>query len=773
MQVSELPIGNEPKALEFGHFPTRFQAVVWRNWEMVPPATLARVLRTDEATILGLAADMGLRVPPMVNPRWLERGYVTIIRANWHLLPYGQLLDLLGWDADRLAYVLREEDYLWIKLGLHKPRVDPAAYRELTASEQDRTRHIRETVERMFPDMQEPDEDERFGFLDGFGENAYASAGFSRRSTTTNSVGVKSVPTHSDLPIRPFDLRFLYSYSAVYGDSLLYPSLDPYPNGMLARLAAMGVNAVWLPVILYQLYPWKFGDFSEGWEKRLESLRELTQRAARFGISVMLYLNEPRYMPMAFFNDHPELLGTREGEIGSMCTSTPEVKELLRDGCAWLFKQAPLLGGVFTITMSENLTNCFSHDSRKQPDWADCSTCTRISECKSDMCLYGAPNYTSCPRCTGRKTAEVIAEVNRLIAEGVHSVTPEAPVIAWDWAWSPEWDHEAVELLPEDVWLMCGSEWGLPTCVGGIAGSVRDYSMSKPGPSPRSLALWEHAQRRGLKTAAKIQVNTTFECSALPYLPVPDLVEEHLDKLEKAGVNGLMLSWTLGGYPGGNMILLRHSVEPLADYDYGAAKDGVRAAWREFAEAFREFPFCAPVAHNAPQNVGPKNLLFAEPTGYNVTMTGFPYDDLPSWRSYYPEDVFEGQFKKMSEGWKRGLDIIAETAPTVDEADLDTFDDLQRIATAAYCHFRSTYLQVAFVRRRGKTDDASRAEIVAILDEETELAVTLHSIARRDSRVGFEATNHYLYTPNELVEKTLNCEAVRSQILTGRAEGWA
>ena len=43
-------------------------------------------------------------------------------------------------------------------------------------------------------------------------------------------------------------------------------------------------------------------------------------------------------------------------------------------------------------------------------------------------------------------------------------------------------------------------------------------------------------QSVGLKTLAKVQVNNSWECSAVPYLPVPDLVEEHLDRLEKAGV---------------------------------------------------------------------------------------------------------------------------------------------------------------------------------------------------------------------------------------------
>ena len=39
----------------------------------------------------------------------------------------------------------------------------------------------------------------------------------------------------------------------------------------------------------------------------------------------------------------------------------------------------------------------------------------------------------------------------------------------------------------------------------------------------------------------------------MPWIPVPDLVERHLKNLRAEGVTGLMLSWTVGGYPGGNL----------------------------------------------------------------------------------------------------------------------------------------------------------------------------------------------------------------------------
>ena len=41
--------------------------------------------------------------------------------------------------------------------------------------------------------------------------------------------------------------------------------------------------------------------------------------------------------------------------------------------------------------------------------------------------------------------------------------------------------------------------------------------------------------------------------------------------------------------------------------------------------------------------------------------------------------------------------------------------------------------------------------------DEISLAVTEWEIMRRDSRIGYEASNHYLFTLNDLMEKVVNC----------------
>ena len=723
MNVNDLPRGDAKKTLEFPHFPTRLQAVIWRNWGLVTVEKLAKVLVATPIQIEELASGMGLRKDDSLCPVWHERGYLTIIRRNWHLLPYEQLLDLLEWTPDELAYVLKEDDFLWHKLGHMKPETVPVRYAPLTADEMQQTAVLKATISKYFSEDQTV-LDNPFEFLKRYGNNA-------KNNSITED--------------RRSGLCMTYSYSAVYGDPLLNEKLDPYPDGLLADYAAVGVNAVWLQGTLYTLVPW-LGEskYSDGWQTRLANLGKLCKKAEKYGIRVYLYLNEPRSMPPDFFETHAHAdwrgAQSLDGLSFTLCTSKAPVINALKDGISELFRKVPELGGLFTITMSENLTNC----------------CSRPQDI-----------ITQCPLCSKRGPAAIIAELNQALAEGAHRVKPEADVIAWTWAWSPEWDEQAVALLSKDVKLMCVSETALTTDAMGIKGSVIDYSISKVGPGPIALRLWRKAAECGIKTVAKVQLNNTWECSAVPYIPVPGLVEKHLRNLEAAGVRDLMLNWTLGGYPGGNLELLKLPKEKLALEKYGSeCVKLVLNAWACFDLAFEEFPLnSTPQLYTAPQNFGPMTLLYAKPTGYTATMIGFPYDDLATWRgNYYPEDIFEEQFRKLSTGWADGLEQLKYAMKMVTSEKVAALADLLNVAEAVYCHFRSTYLQIRFVRLR---DSVERETIMGILDEEIELARRLIEVVMRDSRIGFEASNHYYYTVADLKEKILNCEFIKTEISKG------
>lgn len=735
--IDSLPHGNKPSPLEFSYFPTLHQTVIWRNWNMVTTSRLAEVLKTTEEKILTAAAEMGIskNISSDQEHLWLERGYISIIRQNWHLLPYSQILELLGWNAEEMRYALKEDDFLWNKLGGLKPDAKEVIFRELTDDEKKKTAELKSYVSNNFKDINNPAVEKPFEFLDRFKHPKKDWKPSDKKSS--------------------FDLRLAYSYFAVYGDPLINEELDPYPEGLLAELAENGINAVWLQGILYTLVPW-LGEnkYSRGHETRIKNLNKLVEKAAKYGIGVYLYLNEPRAMLAEFFEENPELCkGTVNTNTGDacICTLQPGFLEKFKNAVKELYTKVPSLAGAFTITVSENMTHCHSHSMRA--------------------------NTEVCPVCGKHSVGELIAKVNNAIEEGMHEANSSAQMIAWSWAWVPkELDpdnyvncEEALDFYNEDINVMCTQENYVDTEALGVKGVVADYSMSKIGPAKYARHLWGCSAKRNLKTIAKIQLNNTWECSAVPYLPVPTLVKQTLENIENLGVSGLMVAWTLGGYPGGNLLLVDKSVEELAEERFGKnLVPGIIKAWEHFADGFKEFPLNGSAAlYTAPQNYGPMNLLYAEKSGYKATMVGFPYDDLLKWRGsgHFPEEIFEEKFRLLSEGWKKGLDVLKSLSDKVTEDIKENFDDLVNVSEAAYCHFRSTYLQIRFIRLRDSGNRSSHIDdMVNVINEEIELAGRLLEVMRKDSRIGFEASNHYYYSENTLYEKILNCEYVKDLI---------
>lgn len=723
MRIEDLPTGDAKAPVELPHFPARWQAFVWRNWGLVPTTRIAGVLGCSETEIRQAAEAMGLPSNPIVNPKWLSHGYLTLIRNNWHLLSYGQLLKLLDWTPEKMAYTLKEEDFFWIKLGSLKPECPELKYEALTSEQQAATVRLRESLRRHIPAEEMAYVEPPFAFADQFAARPKVD-GKAR-----------------------FDFNFIHSYSASCGDVLgNAETLDPIPENLLAQYASMGIKGIWMHALLYLLNPIPGAEeYSAGHEKRLANLKRIVDRCARYGIKVYLYLNEPRCMPMAFYEKKPHWGGLEVPDLQTktVCTTrSPEPLQWLEDSMRKLFREARGLGGVFCITMSENPTNC-----------------------------HYKTHHDQCPSCRNVPPEKIIADVVAAMERGMHASDPEAKMIAYDWAWKrAENDIDNVpfkcavlDRLPRNVYICSVSEWGLHTKIGGVEQDLVDYSISQVGPSEESLSVWAYARKLGIPITAKVQINNSWELSAVPSIPVPYLVDEHLTKLKKAGVSGLMLSWTLGGFPGGNLELLDASPEEIAASKFHPAlAEKVCRAWRQFSEAFRQFPFNMETIYCGPMNYGPMNLLHLKPTGYAASMIGFPYDHLAGWRNMYPEEVFRDQFRKLTEGWKQGLDTLTAAEPDVKEEEQSDFRELQILAEASYCHLRSTYLQICFIMARDHGFD--RQVMIRCAREEIELAMKLHAIVRCDSRIGFEASNHYYYTLNDLREKIISCEQILREL---------
>ncbi len=708
-----LPSGSAPAALDFPWFPSRLHAFVWRNWLLASPERMAAVVGARARDIRRLGRSLGLKPVKPFTVEERKRANLTLIRANWHLLPYPQLLALLGWDAEELAYTLREDDFFFHKLGLLKPQVETLRWAEPSEAQNRRAGEIARTVQVAFGKEPLEGRDRLFAFVDRL----------SRPPKPEASTPAASGPSAA--------LRLGYSYFALYGDPLLDPALDPYPDGYLARLAQTGVNAVWLQGVLARLTPLPWTR-EKDIERRRTALRALVTRAARHGVKVYLYLNEPRTLraDSAVFTAHPDWKGTPDGEFRCVCTSVPEVRAGLREGVADLVRAVPGLGGFLTITASENPTNCWSHGRGGE-----------------------------CPRCRARRPAEVIAEVNAAFLGGIRAAGGSQRLLAWDWGWADAWAEEVIRLLPEGATLMSVSEWGLPIERGGVKTTVGEYCLSAIGPGPRAKRHWAAAKARGLEVAAKVQFGVTWEIAAVPYLPVLENVARHAAALKEAGVGNLMLGWTLGGHPSPNLqavaeIAAGGSLESLALRRHGPDHAGAAVEfWKACSAAYREFPFHGGTVYSAPLQMGPANPLWSKPTGFHAAMVGIPYDDLDAWRSVYPAEVFLGQLETVAAGFEAALTALRSAVPRWPAALAEEAGCIE----AAAIHYASVANQARFVMARKVGD---RESVRRIARAESVLAVRMHALQSRDARFGFEASNQYFYTPLDLVEKVVNAEWV-------------
>ena len=267
-------------------------------------------------------------------------------------------------------------------------------------------------------------------------------------------------------------------------------------------------------------------------------------------------------------------------------------------------------------------------------------------------------------------------------------------------------------------------------------------------------------------------------CSPRSWLPSHN-VARHAVNLRGIKTDGVMLGWTLGGYPSPNLEVV---AEALAG---GSAEDvilrvaerrvgkllaaAVVTAWGEFSTAFQEFPYHIGVAYSGPQQLGPANLLWAAPTGYHASMVGFPYDDLDAWRAIYPPEIFISQLEKVAFGFERALQQFKNSTvrreETLSKPQRQALQEELSVAEAATLHFRSAANQARFVvERRAFSEEKDpvltalpRAKLESVLQQEIILARRLHALQSRDARLGFEASNHYFYIPVDLAEKVLNC----------------
>ncbi len=701
---------------------TKWQKVILINYGTVPNKNIAKVINATVNQVVENAVKLGLGQIEF-NPDWTEKGFVTIIRNNWDLLSKEEICTLLGISTIEFESLLKEYDFLDIKLG-DKPDTDNAVYFDLSEEQENITKNVKEIITKNYVKAKV----KPFDFFSDY------SPGYFNKDT--NFV-IKD--------------RFTSSYSARYSGALLDDELSDYSEDYLKKLSETGTNGIWLSDTLRNLAEFPFDKaLSPDYKKRVANLRKLTERCARYGINVYLYINEPRSLPSEFFIKYPHLKGQLADDgTYCLCTSNKEVIDYIYKAVKSIAENVPLLKAIMTITMSENPTHCYSRPWRGHNN--------RIE--------------TDCPHCKNRKPAEIVAEINNTISKALKDANVKTKLISnvWGWAGFAKTEQDVldcIKLLDNDIEILCVSEYKKAFNRGGVWCKVDDYSISVVGPSDFAKKILTYAKETGHNTWAKVQFNNSWECSAVPYIPVFDLMIEHIKNVKRLGVDGLMTGWSLGGYPGGALSLLnsfcaKENIDLDLWYEKVYGEDGelVKKAVTIFSNAFKHFPFSVDNLYFGGQNLGCGNIWSLQKQKKSSTMVCFTFDDYESYVSPYGIDVYIDLMTKLTKQWEEGLTLIKERKGN------KAYQELLDCALCAYAHFKSALNLSVFSNY--KTDIVENKEILLqCVDSEKELTLLTIELISRDAKIGFEMTNHYYYNENLLLLKLINIQEIKEDLIS-------
>ena len=566
-----------------------------------------------------------------------------------------------------------------------------------------------------------------------------------------------------------FSPRIIRSPLADFNGDDIGSAAKAYSDEYLQKISEQGFNGIWLHGELRKLVSTNL--FPRVGREKINQLRKLVERAKRFGVKVYLYICEPRGMRAedSFWKKHPNLKGQPlvfenigpefDGTYYALCSSTSEVQEYLEGGMYSLFTSVPGLGGIFCITASEFHTHCYSHYPRHDHKYG-------IKEFNE----WAKADFT-CPRCAGRSSVEVTAEVIELLNRGVKRADPNADVIAWTWSWSIIEDDPQIELigkLPKDVILMSDWERGGRKKVCGKSFIVDEYSFSLPGPSPRYKKQLTLAKRRGMRMMAKIQIGSTHELVTVPYLPLPHLLARKFEGLRKNIVDGYLGCWIFGGdvspmsrlaglMSQKNNLSSSEAIDYLAKEEFGEKSFTLAVqAWKKFAQAWQEYPFSIPFLYYGPMNYAtayPLSLTLKKrspiagwlrlPRDKNGHLA--VGDNLESWISPFSPKLIAQAFEKLHVKWDAGV-MILEKAIKNDpqnhrlkvEWNLAKHISLQIAATIDIVTFYPLYRKYQMAKSQiVKTKLRKKINILF----ERELVITIQDkiCLQNDPRIGYHA----------------------------------
>ena len=542
-------------------------------------------------------------------------------------------------------------------------------------------------------------------------------------------------------------------FSPHYGsesDGELADDIDYYPENYLNRLAHEGVNGLWIQehlrkILSSDIIP-EYGNESA---ERIRRLNRVIDRCKRYGIKIYLEGVEPAstYNNPALLN-HPDVLGQPFGDYYAFCISTPKGQSYIKESITKLFTLIPDLAGLITISVGESVASCAGAEVG---EW-------------------------SCPNCQalGLSRAEALAKCEKLMAEALREVKPDAELISWTYAlrsWDEKDVSEYYQIRTSEAVTMQNFEDLGEVIQLGKPRVASDYWLAYAGPGKIFKEAAEVGKQRNMTVYAKIQVCNSHEVATVPYIPVPGILYDKYKYMHEYNVRGVLYCWYFGSYPSlmnkaaGELAFApfyrskQEFLKHLAAIYWGREAEKAVEAWNLFEAGYTNYPINMAFEWFGPMADGPVWPLHLKPVDLPVSSTWKTIDMVGCDRlgefmlmGHTHEEAL-ALCEKMSNLWEKGTQLLDKISSD------DSYEkkEQQSVAKALACLFESGTNILKFYLLRNQLGFMEKdaymllEQMSEIVRREKEISAALSDLCEKDKRLGYHAeANGFKFFPEKL-----------------------
>ena len=548
----------------------------------------------------------------------------------------------------------------------------------------------------------------------------------------------------------------------------LTDDIDYYPEAYLDRLAAEGINGIWLTIVWKEMAETGFFPVDPQREQRIAKLRQTVAKCRRYGIKVWVFCIEPASWSSG--KRPPEGMedmagGECIGDIRSFCIASDNAKKYIRDTVYSIFRDTPHLGGMMLISLGERPTSCLSFVYGRKDG---------IQNCRS--------------RC-GLTNSRILDGVLSAIRQGITDAGSDAQVLSWLYnpfaAQIPDWWFSLPESLDSSKILAFNFESGCSKSQSGRVHSGGDYWLSCTGPSDR-FGRMAAAAKGHCEFAAKLQVGCSHELATVPFMPVPGLLYDKYHAMYDIGVTHVIQCWYFGNYPGlmnraAGMLASEEFKTDKQDFlrrlalpDWGEAYAGkIAQMWERFGDAYSNYPLDIQFQYYGPMHDGVvwplhlKQLMRPLPRTWKPEQfpAGDAIGECMANHSLHDASVLTGL---ISSGWGSAVELLPElrqvfAGDPARMSDCDLYEALDILF-----HSGNRILNFYLLRKQLFHSPlgchALLEEMRKIVRAEKEASARMIELCRRDSRLGYHSEAEvFKFYPEKLAWRIAELEKLEPE----------